>query len=963
MPLTLVVGPANAAKAGVVFGRFRAAARDAPLLVVPRREDVALYERELAGEGALLGGRVVSFGTLLREIGHRTGVAIGVVGPVHRTGLVARAVRETPLEALARSAQAPGFVPAAETLISELRSERVDPRHLAGALAPLGAHGREVASLYGRYVAFLERTDREDEEGRVWRTADALRERRTAWGRTPVLLYGFDDLSRAQRDVVETLADHAGAPVTVSLAYEPRRAFAGRVRTFAELEPLADEVIALEATEDFYAPAARAPLHALERRLFEDEPDLEPVPAGEAVRIVPAAGARADAEVVACEIARLRSQGIRDDEIAVVLRSPREDGPLVERVLAAAGIATARVRERPLGHTALGRGLLGMARTALAPDAAVADLLAWLRAPGVLDQPERADQLEADCRRAAITDAAEARRRWEEEHFELGELDRLRLEGQSPQSHGLLTELARAAEWLFVRPRRGQAPVLGSEERLDALALGAATRALTELRELGPTADPADVLEALAAVEVRDPEPVGSGAVLVTDPLGIRARRFRAVILAGLEAESFPRPPRPEPFLSDDARGTLAEAGIVLRRDEHAADEEAYLFYAAASRATDALVLVERTADEEGNPHRPSPFVAEVERHLAGARADGRGLADVEWPPGRAATGTPAPADRPLAAIASREVLALARHGTTLSAGAVEAYASCPARWLVEKELDPTDLEPDPEAIRRGSIVHEALERTHSRLKAETGTGRVTPANRARAAELLDTALGEARRELGADLPPVVAESIGREIAADLRRYLEQAARQSETPFEPRDFELGFGMEEDGTPPLVLGEGEEAIGVRGRIDRIDVDPAGRAIVRDYKSGKGRSDQSANGWLRARQLQVGLYMLAVRDLLGLVPAGGLYQPLKGSTAAERRPRGLVRDDAVPGTPGLFYPDDVRDQAGVDEVLAAVEAEVRDVARRLRAGEVVPRPDTCGWSGQGCRYPGICRSGAR
>ncbi len=227
----------------------------------------------------------------------------------------------------------------------------------------------------------------------------------------------------------------------------------------------------------------------------------------------------------------------------------------------------------------------------------------------------------------------------------------------------------------------------------------------------------------------------------------------------------------------------------------------------------------------------------------------------------------------------------------------------------------------------------------------------------------MDTALAEARRTLGAGLPPVAAESIGREIAADLRRYLDQAARQSDTAFEPRDFELGFGMEEDGIGPLVLGEGDAAIGVRGRIDRVDVDPAGRAIVRDYKSGSGRTDMSAAGWIRGRQLQVGLYMLAVRDLLELVPAGGLYQPFKGSNAAERRPRGLLVDDEGHCDETAYRKGDVRDAAGVAAVLEAVEAEVRDVARRLRSGEVAPRPDTCGWSGNGCRHPGICRSGAR
>src|SRR5439155_1731469 len=76
---------------------------------------------------------------------------------------------------------------------------------------------------------------------------DALRVDPAAWGATPVFFYGFDDLTPLERDAVETLAGRVGADVTVSLSYEPGRlAFAGRARTFEELRPLADRVVALE---------------------------------------------------------------------------------------------------------------------------------------------------------------------------------------------------------------------------------------------------------------------------------------------------------------------------------------------------------------------------------------------------------------------------------------------------------------------------------------------------------------------------------------------------------------------------------------------------------------------------------------------------------------------------------------------------------------------------------------------
>ena len=54
MGLTLVTGPANAAKAQIVLDACRAASARGPILVVPRSADVEHYRRDLArqpGEG------------------------------------------------------------------------------------------------------------------------------------------------------------------------------------------------------------------------------------------------------------------------------------------------------------------------------------------------------------------------------------------------------------------------------------------------------------------------------------------------------------------------------------------------------------------------------------------------------------------------------------------------------------------------------------------------------------------------------------------------------------------------------------------------------------------------------------------------------------------------------------------------------------------------------------------------
>ena len=67
MPLTLVLGPANSAKAGEVLGAFAAAANRGAILVVPTTADSAHYSRELAAGGAVLGS-VLTFSGLAFEI-------------------------------------------------------------------------------------------------------------------------------------------------------------------------------------------------------------------------------------------------------------------------------------------------------------------------------------------------------------------------------------------------------------------------------------------------------------------------------------------------------------------------------------------------------------------------------------------------------------------------------------------------------------------------------------------------------------------------------------------------------------------------------------------------------------------------------------------------------------------------------------------------------------------------------
>src|SRR4051812_27466884 len=280
MPLTLVTGPANAAKARVVLDAARAAAAREPLLVVPTTADVAAYRRELAGDGALLGVQVETFRGLLRELARRAGVPGEPLGPLARERVAAAAVAEAGLERLADAAATPGFARALVRFVDELAEARVDPPRLVRALRDWagGDPGRrtyadELGALHVAYRRVLERTGRLDRPLHATAALDALRLAPQDWGDTPVFLYGFDDLSPLQRDVVDTLGNHVGAEVLLALTFEPgRAAFAARATLHQELLALGAREQRLDAVADYYAPPARAVLHHLERGLFEEVP-------------------------------------------------------------------------------------------------------------------------------------------------------------------------------------------------------------------------------------------------------------------------------------------------------------------------------------------------------------------------------------------------------------------------------------------------------------------------------------------------------------------------------------------------------------------------------------------------------------------------------------------------------------------------------------------------------------------
>ncbi len=378
------------------------------------------------------------------------------------------------------------------------------------------------------------------------------------------------------------------------------------------------------------------------------------------------------------------------------------------------GIPVARERRTPFAQTRLGTGVLAFARAALGGTAM--DVVTWLRTPGKLTPAsattELADRLEVQVRRHDARTARDARWHWAKlGGRELTELDELPTAAE-PFLNALLTE----AENIWTAPHTRRADVLGPDEEAAARSARELRRAVGELVKLAAAdpalaGDPQELLEALAAVEVRDGDATGDG-VLIADPLAIRARRFRAVFVCGLQEGELPQRPVPEPFLDDGARAELAKAsGLVLPRHEDTLPRERSLFYACVSRPEEVLFLSFRSSDEEGGPQQSSPFLDDVRALFTDELWDGRGrrlLAEITWPPAEAPTphelrraqaaAEERPAPAPLDAPHDPVVLATLAQRDRESARGLETFAGCPVKLADRARPAPWPGRPRPRA-------------------------------------------------------------------------------------------------------------------------------------------------------------------------------------------------------------------------------------------------------------------------
>jgi ATP-dependent helicase/DNAse subunit B len=948
MGLSLLAGPANAGKVSLLLERYLGALESDPYLIVPNRPDVDRAERVLlAHAGALVGGTIGTFDTLFRALARSNGAHRPVVTDAQRTLLLRRVVASATLGASARFA---GFADALGTAVAELESALLEPAELDGELADLYAAYREELDRLGLWDRDLERRY----------AAERLAGELGAWDGRPVFAYGFEDLTGAEWALLEALSGRS--EVTVSLPYEPGRdAFASLSRTAEDLAALADHREELPAN-----PSARGPVLAhLERALFGDSSAPAPELDG-SLRFLEGAGLRGTLELVAEEVLGLLRAGTAPEQIGIVCPALDRWRGALDTAFSTLGVPYGLEGRRRLGQTPFGQALISFLRYAWL-DGDRRDLFSFLRSPYSGLTRKHADFLEGRLRGRAVSAPA----RIEEEILKLRgqplpHLDGLRSADDPVAATRLLTRS------MLERAYGLHSPPTGGAALSDLRAQEQVSRLLDELdgwHELGCEVAREEVVALLEHSTVRAPAAGEAGRVAVLDLLRARTRRFEVVFVLGLQEGQLPLRSHTSPFLDEERKAELersSRGARLLRTDPVSRDR--YLFYTVCTRPTRRLYLVREAATDEGAPREPSPFWDEARALFAPDQVERwtkrRPLSALTWPleaaPSerervRAVASLAAADSKPARAIAGAngwdrrleraqaafqrqtrlthpKVLEELRRKTSFSVTDLERFGDCSSMWLFERVVSPRSIDAEVDARLRGNVAHQALFSFFKGLPRRTGAERVRQDNLPRALELLRECLAEAlQAHVGVDFPELERRELEESLARDLEQLVRREA-ESPSPLVPDRFEVSFGYERS-AQELQRGLDLGDFTVSGKIDRIDRDPFGaRGIVVDYKSGK--SAYSARRIEQELHLQIPLYMLVLRDLVGIEPLGGVYRALAGEGIARGLLRSEARDDGVPGYPRNDYVDEDTFWGQIERA----QEQARTAVARIREGDV-------------------------
>ncbi len=714
----------------------------------------------------------------------------------------------------------------------------------------------------------------------------------------------------------------------------------------------------------------------------------------EPLLVLEATGIRGEVEMIAREIRRVvRRENLHDSDIAVILRWIGEYAGVVRSVFREFGIPVEIHERERLRDTSLARTVASFFKILL-EEWRREDLFNFLKSSAVERDDSEVCSLEIRGFRQGIS---QGRERWLQE-VGGGLLEKIASFQDRFQAAQTVDELIRLTEEVFESFGLTRIPISYDEKaRRDFAALKRLQGLLREIRGVAEArgsrekgfAEFAKQFLGLIEVDLFSLHERDKNCVQIYDVSLARQKEYKVVFLAGLLEKYFPVEIREDPILADEER---REIGLRERLPRQAL--ERYLFYVGLTRAQERIILSYPRFNLEGHEALPSFYVDEVRRLFSDS------LPTLSYPVSQALPRLEevveereleahlvkrlfeksSRGDRsersltlslynrllerssfqslipkllfdPVAQIEDPEVRAafLPRGGVFKPTG-LEAHGRCPFRYFASDVLELEEQEEGIDARRVGILLHEVLE-AYWRERIEKQNKKLEAVRPAR--EFVKKKLHELIQEepLGGDRRYRI-ELKAAEMEGWLIRMVEKEITQGAPlePFRPGHVELAFSFGEKGGEPLTLYDPfKEDLKLRGKIDRVDVDPSGTyALVIDYKTGKAFSAKDLEF---GTALQLPLYLLAVQKLLKLKPAGGqIYQ------INEAKANGFYSREGLEKGRAQVRSRRVLDTENFNQLLERAVKFSRKYAEGISRAEISVRPRDCD---ERCPFPALCR----
>ncbi|MFQ5715229.1 MAG: PD-(D/E)XK nuclease family protein, partial [Candidatus Scalinduaceae bacterium] len=291
-----------------------------------------------------------------------------------------------------------------------------------------------------------------------------------------------------------------------------------------------------------------------------------------------------------------------------------------------------------------------------------------------------------------------------------------------------------------------------------------------------------------------------------------------------------------------------------------------------------------------------------------------------------------------------RIIKKISETSTRFNATKLRDFAQCPYKYFGGFTLKLEQVSPKTlDLLMQGRIIHKVLEEYFKRTQKKD------------IARIFDDTFNKETRGMVIGFEGLKARN---EMLNTLLAF-ESMERKSDLPtFKPYMFEEKFGDEEQ--EHLKISDGKKGhIEISGKIDRVDVSAAnGEKIgtIIDYKYGK--TEFKLMDLEEGTDLQLPIYILALRDVFKIVPIAAEFYALKTS-----KKTGIYNQELIDRLKINLKPS--RKSLSVDNKefnkrLKDAESHILKFSREIRNGRIDLDPKNIDLCGEGnCDFANVCR----